>query len=298
MQNYTITAFYKFFDIGEQNKQAVRDSMFAKGEELNLLGLTLVAHEGINGTIAGSAEAIAEYKQFLESIAGEIAFKDSFCNEAPFKRWFVKLRKEIVAIGDPNMHPSSTMNHHITPQEWNAMMEEEDVIVLDTRNTYETAIGTFKGAIDPKLSSFDQFPEYVKNSGIPKDKKVLMFCTGGIRCEKALIEMKNQGYEHVYQLQGGILEYFAQSPHTNFEGECFVFDHRTAVDQNLAPSTKYKTCPHCGDPGDQSIQCTFCTNDCTLCQRCRMEKQIDTCSKDCRERLRRKQAKATSASAK
>lgn len=296
MQEFVITTFYKFFDIGEAGKQGVQKQLFEAGEKLNLLGLVLVAHEGINGTIAGSAEAITEYKKCIENIAGEVNFKDSTANESPFKRWFVKLRSEIVAIGDPNLHPEGAENNnHLTPDEWNQVLENEDVVLIDTRNSYETEIGTFKGAIDPKLDTFDEFPEYVKNADIPKDKKVLMFCTGGIRCEKALIEMKNQGYEHVYQLKGGILQYLKEHPHKHYEGECFVFDHRTAVDQELKPSTRYTMCPFCGDPGDQELQCAFCNADCKLCKKCIEQKGSNTCSKDCCERLRRKQLKQKAA---
>lgn len=287
-----ITTFYKFFPMDEplvvQNK-AVLD---AAGADLELLGLTLIAHEGLNGTVAGTKTAIDAFKTIVTTIAGEVMFKDSPADEQPFKRWHVKVRPEIVAIGNPAMHPDTSINNHLPPDEWNRFLEQEDVIVLDTRNKYETMIGTFKGAIDPGLDSFDEFPAYVKNCDIPKDKKVLMYCTGGIRCEKALIEMQNQGYEHVYQLQGGILQYFKEHPHKHFEGECFVFDHRSAVDQELKPSTTFAACPHCGDPGSQAISCGFCENDGVVCERCLAKPYKNTCTKDCRERLKRKTEKA------
>jgi UPF0176 protein len=286
-----VTTFYKFFSMNEQKVIENKATLDHAGADLKLLGLTLIAQEGINGTVAGRASDIEAFKQVVQQMAGEVIFKDSPANEQPFKRWHVKIRPEIVAIGDPAMHPDTPVNNHLPPSEWNHVLATEDVVVLDTRNRYETMIGKFKNAIDPNIESFDEFPEYVKNCDIPKDKKVLMYCTGGIRCEKALIEMKNQGYEHVYQLQGGILQYFKEQPHTYFEGECFVFDHRSAVDQDLNPSKIYATCPHCGDPGDVKFDCNFCSQPATVCTRCNTERSKVTCSKDCQERLRRKQAK-------
>lgn len=286
-----VTAFYKFFPIAEADVPAMQKRIDEKGQEVGIHGLVLTATEGINGTVAGEPSAIETFKEFLEEIAPGIECKDSWCGEQPFKRWFVKIRKEIVAIGDKEVLPESEDHNHITPTEWNRMMEEEDVVVLDTRNTYETEIGTFEGAIDPRLDSFDQFRGYVEQCGIPKDKKVLMFCTGGIRCEKACLEMERQGYQHVYQLKGGILKYFEQYPDKHFNGECFVFDHRASVDQQLKPSTRYALCPHCGDPGDQLIDCPMCDVSRKICHRCKTNADRNTCSKNCAERWRRAEAK-------
>jgi UPF0176 protein len=206
-------------------------------------------------------------------------FQDSKAGAQVFKRWSVQMRSEIVNLQLPDAKPAQ--DTHLTPEEWHAMLQE-DVMVLDTRNTYETNVGTFKNAVDPKLKNFQEFPEYVRSAGIPKQKKVLMYCTGGIRCEKAIHAMRAQGYEHVYQLEGGILAYLKQFPNAAFEGECFVFDHRVAVDQELKPSARYALCPHCGDPGDKTVACVHCTKSCVICTTCAAHEERQTCSKNCR----------------
>jgi UPF0176 protein len=278
---YSVTAFYKFQRLERDALSSICTFLREQGKELGICGLLLVAPEGINGTIAGSPEDIERIKQILSDKFGEIIFKDSVSVDKPFKRFKVDLREEIVSLGKPEIAPEGTETNYLTPEEWNRILEQEDVVLLDTRNTYETAIGTFKGAVDPGLSRFSEFPEYVKQCGIPKDKKVLMFCTGGIRCEKAALEMKSQGYEQVYQLDGGILRYLAESPARFFEGECFVFDHRVAVTQSLEPSARYKLCPHCGDPGDVRITCMRCDAHAVICQACSLYQERRTCSLNC-----------------
>lgn len=160
------------------------------------------------------------------------------------------------------------------------MLESEDTVLLDTRNSYETAIGKFRGAVDPGIEAFHEFPGFIQKAGLPKNKTVMMYCTGGIRCEKALLEMEKQGYEHVYQLEGGILAYLEQFPDKNFEGECFVFDHRVAVDQHLRPSTVYGLCPHCGHAGNVEIRCS-CGTVQKVCSTCYSTASRKTCSKRC-----------------
>ncbi|MDP6561832.1 MAG: rhodanese-like domain-containing protein [Candidatus Peribacteraceae bacterium] len=139
----------------------------------------------------------------------------------------------------------------------------------------------FEGAIDPRIQTFQEFSDYVENSGIPKDKKVLMYCTGGIRCEKACLEMERQGYENVFQLEGGILRYMKERPHCNWNGECFVFDHRVAVNEEMKPSERYGLCPHCGDPGDRCITCEHCQKPGMMCARCIESMNCRACSKNC-----------------
>lgn len=282
-----ITSFYKFLPIPAEEIEGVRQFFLEKGAALQLCGLLLIATEGCNGTVAGDEESIRTFKELVTARCGSVVFKDSISYEKPFKRWKVTLREEIVAIGDATMHPSSDHNHHLSPQEWNRVIEEEDVIVLDTRNTYETEIGTFAGAIDPKIQTFQEFPAFVKESGIPKDKKVLMYCTGGIRCEKAILAMQEEGYENVYQLQGGILHYLQQCPSQKFEGECFVFDHRVAVNQDLAPSNRYALCVHCGNAGDLKNSCARCQSDAVICRKCHAQGKLHACSKDCARRVER-----------
>ncbi len=278
---FYIAAHYKFIPQEESALEQLRENLFVFGEKLGISGLMLIGKEGLNGTVAApSEEVLNQWKAKLEELFGEITFKDSFADSQPFKRWLVKIRKEIVTLGNTNILPNGKHNH-IPPEEWDRMIEEEDVVVLDTRNDYETEIGVFEGAIDPKIRTFQEFPEYVKNSGIPKDKKVLMYCTGGIRCEKACLEMERQGYSNVYQLDGGILRYMKERPKGKWQGECFVFDHRVAVNKDLKPSERYGLCPHCGDPGDQKITCEHCQSNGVMCTRCQKAMDHETCSKNC-----------------
>lgn len=281
MSPCSIIAFYKFFPIAENELSVLQKLFDAEGTKLGVSGLLLIATEGINGTIAGNADAINLFKKLIIEKAGELIFKHSTAETNPFKRYRVKIRSEIVHIGDTELFPKQQKNNHVSPEEWDAMLMNDDVVVIDARNEYETAIGMFQNAVDPKLKTFQEFPDYVKSADIPKDKKVMMYCTGGIRCEKALLEMQRQGYEHVYQLDGGILNYLEKRPDGFFKGECFVFDHRVAVDSNLQPSKKYFLCPHCGDPADQKIVCSLCTSDAVVCRECREIDQRKTCSKNC-----------------
>jgi UPF0176 protein len=287
MSSITITAFYHFTPLTKEQLPSVREQFLSFGKQNGMRGLVLIASEGVNGTVCAAPEVIAEWKSLVNTTIGaEVEYKDSYAETLVFPRFCVKMKEEIVGLHQEDVRPHG-LHQHITPEEWNTMMEEEDVVVLDTRNDYEVAVGKFEGAIDPKLKSFHEFPEYVKNSGIPKEKKVLMYCTGGIRCEKALLEMEKQGYKHVYQLKGGILKYFEECPEQKFEGECFVFDHRVAVDQHLRPSERYELCPHCGDPADQQISCDRCQKSRKICEACHV-KGVRACSKDCRHHLMRK----------
>lgn len=283
MENqFIITAFYHFTDISDALEK-LKSELYLIAEENILSGLIIVAPEGCNGTIAGPKHGIEKFQQELPKLlkVDSVNFKNSRSSHNPFRRFKVKTRPEIVTIGDPNIIPNGK-NNHLTPKEWDQVIEsEEDYVLLDTRNWYETEVGIFKNALDPNISTFQEFPEFVANSGIPKDKKVLMYCTGGIRCEKALIEMQRQGYENVYQLDGGILKYFEESPHKHFDGECFVFDHRVAVDQELQPSRKFDLCCHCGQPAAEKISCLHCKSDAIICSQCKEIEHRNTCSKNC-----------------
>lgn len=252
----------------------------------HVIGLLILGKEGINSTCASdSPENLSKFKQWLLSYfqLPSLNFKDSESDVAPFRMYKVKIREEIVTLGAPEIEVDKIKNHHLSPQEWNTVLKEEkDIVLLDTRNWYETEIGTFKGAITPGIDKFTEFCDYVDEMKLPKDKKMLIFCTGGIRCEKGIYEMQKRGYENVYQLEGGILNYLKEKPNDQFEGECFVFDHRVAVDQNLQPSLKYDLCPHCGQPASQSIECKRCDTEQKICNEClKIEFKKDTCSKNC-----------------
>lgn len=275
-----ITAFYKFVEISEKSLPVLQEELRQFGEEHGMRGLTLLAGEGLNGTVCATPEVIEQWKALLTKHFGEIIFKDSEASELVFPRWFVKIRNEIVSLRQDDVHPNGPHNH-LSPEDWDKALAEEDIVVIDTRNIYETEIGMFEGALDPNLQTFQEFPEYVKSCNIPKDKKVLMYCTGGIRCEKAALEMEKQGYKNVYQLEGGILAYLKKFPGKKFKGECFVFDHRVSVDQELKPSERYKTCPHCGNPGDREISCKRCSKTQCVCQHCLKQEARETCSKNC-----------------
>jgi UPF0176 protein len=284
MSSISITAFYHFATLSKDALSEIQSLLLTFGKENGMRGLVLLAPEGINGTVCADPEVIASWKDLVNQCMNTgVTFKDSSADELVFPRFFVKIKEEIVGLHQEDIAPQGE-HQHITPEEWNTMTEEEDAVVLDTRNDYEVAVGKFEGAIDPKLKSFHEFPEYVKNCGIPKEKKVLMYCTGGIRCEKALLEMEKQGYKHVYQLKGGILQYLQECPEQKFEGECFVFDNRITVDQHLQPSKQYGRCPHCGDPAEEVITCDHCQLSRKICAQCET-KGIRACSKDCRHKL-------------
>jgi UPF0176 protein len=276
----TITAGYAFCPIDRKHLPELRTELLAFGKAHNMRGLTLLATEGINGTVCGTEEAIATWKVLLTEKFGPIVFKDSVATTPVFKRWSVKIKPEIVAIKLDSVQPNGR-HRHLTPMEWQKTLESEDVTIIDTRNHFEVTVGKFRGAIDPQITSFSEFPKYVRNAGISKDTKVMLYCTGGIRCEKALIAMEQEGYTNVFQLEGGILAYLQQFPEKAFEGECFVFDKRVAVNQHLQPSETYGICPHCGEPCSLRITCAECSHHAMICQRCNTEEHRRTCSKNC-----------------
>ncbi len=280
----TISTFYKFTKIAAGRLEGLKDQLTEKAKELEILGLLLIGTEGCNATLSGAEDNLNLYKSFMQSLSeiGELSFKESKSDKHPFKRFKVDIREEIVTLKDVEAVPQSQKNNHLSPAEWKEVLaSEEDFVLIDTRNFYETDIGVFKNAIDMHLSKFSEFPDKIKELNVPKEKKVLMYCTGGIRCEKAILDMQKQGYGNVFQLEGGILKYLEEFPEQEFEGECFVFDHRVSVDQNLQPSIKYKLCPHCGNPADTDINCILCQKVAKVCKRCIVNDSLNTCSKNC-----------------
>jgi len=251
---YLTAALYKFVEL--PNYAALQPSIHAACEAHHIKGTLLLAREGINGTIAGSPDDIHAILHFLrtdptfEGKFADLEHKESYADEHPFYRMKVKLKKEIVTMGVPSVNPNNTVGTYVKPEDWNALISDPDVILLDTRNDYEVHIGTFKGAIDPKTTTFREFPEYVaQNLDKTKHKKVAMFCTGGIRCEKASSYMLEQGFDEVYHLQGGILKYLETVPEEQslWQGECFVFDQRVAVKHGLEVG-EYDQCYACRMP--------------------------------------------------
>ena len=280
---FCITSFYVFADLDSREQEEIK-SYFEKMVDAEAwVGLLVMGPEGLNATLANeSKEYVAAFQNWLRNRFPdkEILFKDSVSEAQPFRRFCIHVRPEIVTIGKPDLVPDGKCQH-LSPEEWQQILDQEhDYVLLDTRNFYETDVGVFRGAIDPKITTFGEFPDRIKELGLPKDKKILMYCTGGIRCEKAILAMHEAGYDNCYQLEGGILAYLEKFPDRNFEGECFVFDQRVAVDQNLQPSAQYTLCPHCGNAGGLTLTCPNCKHESRVCQHCADAGKV-ACSKNC-----------------
>lgn len=257
MATYLTAALYKFVTL--TNFKDLQAPILAECQKNHIKGTLLLASEGINGTIAGLPEDIHQVLHYLRSNAlfdgafADLEHKESFADKHPFYRMKVKLKKEIVTMGVADINPNDVVGTYVKPEDWNNLISDPEVILLDTRNDYEVSIGTFRGAIDPKTTTFREFPQYVaQNLDKTKHKKVAMFCTGGIRCEKASSFMKQQGFAEVYHLQGGILKYLETVPEDKslWQGECFVFDQRVAVKHGLQVG-EYDQCYACRMPLSQ-----------------------------------------------
>jgi UPF0176 protein len=249
-----IAAFYKFVRLADYPER--RQPLLNICQHHHIKGTILLAAEGINATISGTRSGIDAILAYLKAdpcFAG-LEHKESIAEKSPFDRLKVRLKQEIVTFGIPTIDPTNLVGTYVAPQDWNRLIADPDVIAIDTRNQYEVEIGTFTGAIDPHTDSFTEFPEYVANNLDPqKHKQIALFCTGGIRCEKATSYLLDRGFENVYHLQGGILKYLEEVPATesHWEGECFVFDDRVAITHGLEPGT-YQLCWGCGNPISQS----------------------------------------------
>ncbi|MDH5391660.1 MAG: rhodanese-related sulfurtransferase [Gammaproteobacteria bacterium] len=250
MSKVTVAALYHFVIL--DNYKQLRQPLLDKMHELAVKGSLLLASEGINGTVAGSGTAVEQLLDWLKSDSrlASLRYKLSYDDEMPFYRTRVKLKKEIVTMGVQGIDPNQVVGTYVAAKDWNALISDPEVTLIDTRNSYETKIGTFKNAIDPQTESFRQFPDYIKkNHDAKSSKKVAMFCTGGIRCEKSTAYLKQLGYEEVYHLQGGILKYLEEVPEQEslWQGECFVFDNRVSVNHQLEKG-RYDMCHGCRLP--------------------------------------------------
>jgi UPF0176 protein len=248
--NFKVSAFYKFAPLPDYIQRQA--PLLAALKANHIKGSVLLAEEGINGTIAGEAAKIDAAMKDIAALTGieGIEPKFSFAEAMPFRRMKVRLKKEIVTIGNVVANPNEKVGTYVDPEDWNALINDPDVILIDTRNSYEFGVGTFKGAIDPQTESFGEFPAYVRNNlHNQKNKKIAMFCTGGIRCEKASSFMLNEGFENVFHLKGGILKYLEVVPkeQSTWEGACFVFDERVAVEHGLEISD-FSLCHGCMNP--------------------------------------------------
>lgn len=288
-QTYLTAALYKFVSLPDY--QALQAPILKACQAYHIKGTLLLAEEGINGTIAGLPDDVQRLLAFLrndrlfKSRFADLEHKESYADEHPFYRMKVKLKKEIVTLGVPGVSPTKKVGSYVKAEDWNDLIADPEVLLIDTRNGYEVDIGTFKGAIDPKTTTFREFPDYIaKHVDKTKHKKVAMFCTGGIRCEKASSYMLDQGFEEVYHLQGGILKYLETVPEevSMWQGECFVFDQRVAVKHNLAVGDfdQCYACRHPLSPAEMQsehyspgISCPYCFNHLSADKRARLSER-------------------------
>ena len=269
-----VASLYRFLDL--EGPEAFKLELQEVCDERDLLGTVLVAHEGLNGSLTGREDRILAVFKWIEktlSLDEPIEARWNDVTEAPFRRMRVRLKKEIVALGRPDILPHKGAGKYVSGKKWNELIEDPNVVVIDTRNSYEFEVGTFPRAIDPQTDSFRQFPEFAeKLAETSKDRPVAMFCTGGIRCEKATALMLELGFEDVYHLQGGVLKYLEEMPEdeNRWDGECFVFDTRVAVDRDLAEGG-YVQCHACRRPlsnedmaspdYQEGVSCPKCINE-------------------------------------
>ena len=249
-----VVGFYKFFELNELNNfQSFLKSIFYKTK---IKGTILIANEGINGTISGKKNEISEALKQLWGFndLSDLNPKYSFASKNPFFRMKIRLKKEIVTLGIDNISPAKLVGNYIKPEDWNEFISDDSVLLIDTRNNYEVSIGSFKTALNPNIKNFREFPKWVSKNLLTKDfkiknKKVAMFCTGGIRCEKSTSYLKSLGFEDVYHLEGGILNYLAKTSESEsqWDGSCFVFDYRVSVGHNLKLGN-YDMCYACRMP--------------------------------------------------
>jgi UPF0176 protein len=267
---FLVAALYHFVSV--PHFESLRAPLQQLCEDNGVKGTLLLAHEGINGTIAGPDAGIATVLAYLRAMpeVARLEHKESRASKMPFVRMKVKLKKEIVTMGVENIDPNKIVGTYVAPKDWNALISDPDTILIDTRNDYETAIGIFKGAVDPNTKTFREFPDWVKNNtGLHNKPKIAMYCTGGIRCEKATAFMKDQGFDEVYHLKGGILKYLEEVPQEEslWEGACFVFDERVSVEHGLKEG-EHKLCHACRNPitaeeitsskYEEGVSCSHC----------------------------------------
>jgi UPF0176 protein len=289
MSDVVVSALYKFVTLDDFVE--LRKPLLTIMQSHQVTGTLLLAKEGINGTIAGDRAGVDTIVAWLRADPrlADIETKESHEQHMPFHRSKVKLKKEIVTMGVDNIDPKKIVGTYVKPEDWNALIADPDVLLIDTRNDYEVKIGAFKGAVNPETETFREFPQYVKDHLDPgKHKKVAMYCTGGIRCEKSTAYLKGQGFEDVYHLQGGVLKYLEQVPveQSLWQGECFVFDNRVAVNHDLEKG-QYDQCYACRYPiteadkqtkqYQQGVSCPHCYDKVSEQQRQRFkerEKQV------------------------
>lgn len=281
---YEVILYYKFNPVEDVDRFCKVHKNYCK--ELNLKGRIYISSEGINGTVAGTTEEIEAYKEYLKSLPGfeDTEFKQDQSDYIPFAKLICKVREEIVSLHKEGVDPKDG-GTHLQPSEWREVMESgEDYVMIDVRNNYESKVGHFKGALTPDLKNFYDFPQWLEEANIPKDKKVLMYCTGGIRCEKFSVLMKEEGWDDVNQLHGGILNYAKEEEGKHFEGKCFVFDDRLVVPVNPKDLAPIAHCEITGKPADTYVNCAnMVCNKLFVCSEEGAELMEGCCSEECKE---------------
>jgi UPF0176 protein len=282
-----VIAFYKFIPLNEL--EILKEQLIKVTHDLKLMGLILLANEGINSTISGLQEDIDAFKAILTQMKPfeDLEFKESYSHAWPHHRMKVRIRKEIVTMGFDELNPNLLKGEYVDPEQWNLMIEDSEVVLIDTRNDYEFELGTFKNAVNPNIKKFSDLPNWIeqnKENLNLKDKKIAMFCTGGIRCEKSTAYLKLQGFNQVYHLKGGILKYLesVSLEQSLWQGECFVFDDRVSLKHDLAPSGK-ELCRCCREPllddfyesqkFELGVSCPRCFDQTTVDQKARAKER-------------------------
>ncbi|TCM53723.1 UPF0176 protein [Rhizobium sp. PP-F2F-G48] len=284
--SFLVAALYHFARL--HRFADLRDPLQAVCDDHGVKGTLLLAQEGVNGTIAGTEGGIAAVLAFLRAQPEfrDLEHKESRAAAMPFLRMKVRIKKEIVTMGVEDIDPLTIVGTYVEPKDWNALISDPETLVIDTRNDYETAIGTFRGALDPQTKTFREFPDWVKNqTGLHNKPKIAMYCTGGIRCEKATAFMKSQGFDEVYHLKGGILKYLEETPpqESLWEGACFVFDDRVSVTHGLGEG-EHTLCHACRQPLTLEERASPVHEEGVACVHCH-----DTRTDEDRERYRQRQ---------
>ncbi|MGB5716331.1 MAG: rhodanese-related sulfurtransferase [Gammaproteobacteria bacterium] len=285
MSEIVVCALYKFVSL--ENYRALQAPLRQFMQDHHVRGTLILADEGINGTVAASRQGVDALLNWLrqDSRLADLDCKESFTDTLPFKRAKVKIRKEIVTLGVPGIDPRHSVGTYLDPTEWNQLLADPDVLLVDTRNDYEYQVGSFRNAVNPQTVSFRELPRYVREHLDPqRHRKIAMFCTGGIRCEKSTAYMKTQGFDEVYHLKGGILKYLEETPQQEslWEGECFVFDERVTVNHRLEKGS-YDQCNACrmpitqdhktSDRFQQGVSCPHCYDRLTASQKMRFRER-------------------------
>ncbi len=299
---YKIVSLYSFFSFQENFIIELKEKLLSIERDHDLSGLLIIAREGINGTICAEEFVIENILNIIKKFVGinELNIKVSYSEKKVFKKLKIKIKNEIVTMGVPEINPSKDSGIYIDSFTWNKLIKDQDTLVIDTRNHYEVSIGSFKNSIDPNIKNFSEFPDWAdknlkKHLGNENSKNIAMFCTGGIRCEKATSLLKKKGYKNIFHLQGGILKYLKDisKEESLFEGECFVFDKRVSLDHELKKGS-YLICHACGMPVSiedqkkkeyrEGIQCHFCINKFSDDDRKRFEERQNQINKIKREK--------------